>query len=68
MISQQVAKYCARGIIRYLNGDSEQFAKLVSKAIIQYEIEEEKRNAIVTLGEILPDNIKQRMYDIARTA
>jgi len=32
----QVLKYCARGIVRYLAGDMEQFRQLVDKAMKLY--------------------------------
>lgn len=33
----QVLEYCARGIVRYLAGDMEQFRQLVDKAMKLYE-------------------------------
>ena len=53
-------EYCARAVVRYLNGDFKLFEKYRNKAI---EIYEEEKN-IVTIGEMIPRQTREKLYEM----
>ena len=53
-------EYCARAVIRHLNGDIGLFKKYRDKAITIYE---EEKN-IVTIGDVIPREIKIKLYEM----
>ncbi len=53
-------KYCARAVVRHLNGDMNLFNIYRNKAIQIYEEE----NGIVTIGELIPAEIKVKLYEM----
>ena len=56
----EALEYCARAVIRHLNGDFKLFEKYRNKAIEIYE--EEK--SIVTIGEMIPNSTKEKLYEM----
>ncbi len=53
-------KYCARAIIRHLNGDI-----TLSKEYEKRAIEElEKEQSICSIGEMIPDKTKKKLYKL----
>lgn len=53
-------KYCARAVIRYLNGDMDLFKSYTRKAMKIYENEK----CICSIGEIVPATTKRKMYEM----
>lgn len=53
-------EYCARAVIQHLNGNLELFKKYRDMAIKFYE----KEKNIVTVGEMLSDRTKEKLYDM----
>ncbi|WP_069649653.1 hypothetical protein [Caloranaerobacter ferrireducens] len=60
-----VNRYCVRGVIRYLNGDIEEFRRLRNMALQIYEEEEYNRKSICTIGELTPAFVKNKIYQLA---
>jgi len=59
-MSIEAIEYCARAVIRHLNGDVGLFKKYRDKAIAIYE---EEKN-IVTIGDLIPGEIKIKLYEM----
>lgn len=57
-MSIEVERYCARAIIRHLNGDKRLFYTYVYKAMKIYENEK----CIATVGELIDKDIKSKLY------
>lgn len=53
-------KYCARAVIRYLNGDMDLFKSYTNKAMKLYEQEKN----ITTVEEMIPTNTKIKLYEM----
>lgn len=60
-MSPEVAKWCYRGIVRYLNGDINLFLTYVDKAKQIYEEEERKMHLYIPLYELIPTHIIREM-------
>ncbi len=58
-MTKDVFEYCLRAVIRHLNGDFEQFENYVNTAMHFYE----KENCIATIGELVPDATKEKIYE-----
>lgn len=56
----ETIEYCARAVVRHLNGDFKLFEKYRNKAI---EIYEEEKN-IVTIGEMIPRQTREKLYEM----
>ncbi len=52
-------EYCARAIIQHLNGDFKLFKKYRDKAIELYE-----KGNTVTIGELIPTEIREKLYEM----
>lgn len=53
-------EYCARAIIRHLNGDLKLFEEYRDKAIEIYEEE----NNICSIEEMIPGSTKEKLYKL----
>ncbi len=53
-------EYCARAVIRYLNGDMKLFYSYVHKAMRIYEQEK----CIATIEELVDKQTKDRLYEL----
>lgn len=53
-------EYCARAVIRHLNGDFKLFEKYRDKAIEMHENE----LCLCSIGEIIPRQIKRKLYEM----
>jgi hypothetical protein len=53
-------KYCARAVIRHLNGDIEKFERYRDLAMHAYE----KERCITTIGELISATTKKKMYEM----
>lgn len=53
-------EYCARAVIRYLNGDMDLFKTYTRKAIKIYEQEK----CMVAIGEMIPRQTREKMYEM----
>lgn len=59
-MSYTVEEYCARAVIRYLNGDMKLFYSYVHKAMRIYEQEK----YIATIEELIGSETKNRLYEL----
>ena len=59
-MSIEVMKYCARAVVRHLNGDMNLFYTYRDKAMKIYEQE----NCICSIGEMIPTTTKRKMYEM----
>lgn len=53
-------EYCARAIIRHLNGDLKLFEEYKDKAIETYHREQ----CICSIGEMIPGSTKEKLYKL----
>lgn len=53
-------EYCARAIIRHLNGDLKLFEEYRDKAIQTYEEEQ----CVCSIGEMISDKTKEKLYKL----
>lgn len=56
----EAIEYCARAVVRHLNGDMKLFEKYRDKAIQIYEEEKD----ICSIEEMIPTNIKIKLYEM----
>lgn len=56
----EALEYCARAVIRYLNGDMDLFKSYTNKAMKLYEQEKN----ITTVEEMIPTNTKIKLYEM----
>lgn len=59
-MSIDVMKYCARAVIRHLNGDMNLFRTYTKKAMKIYEREQ----CICNIGEMIPGSTKRKLYEM----
>lgn len=59
-MSIDLDRYCARAVIRYLNGGMNLFYTYVNKAMKIYEQEK----CIATISELIDNNTKYRLYEM----
>lgn len=59
-INMSYEEYCARAVIRYLNGDMKLFYSYVHKAMRIYEQEK----YIATIEELIGSETKNRLYEL----
>ena len=59
-MSIEAIKYCARAVVRHLNGDLDLFKSYTRKAMKIYEQEK----CICSIGEIVPAATKRKMYEM----
>ena len=59
-MTKQALKYCARAVVRYLDGDMDLFDKYVQMALMIHE----KETSIATVGELVPERTKQKLYEM----
>jgi hypothetical protein len=59
-MTYEVEKYCARAIIRHLNGNKDLFYTYIHKAMKIYENEK----CIATVGELIDKNTKTKLYEM----
>jgi len=59
-VSTEAIKYCARAVVRHLNGDMNLFRAYTRKAMKIYENEK----CICSIGEIVPATTKRKMYEM----
>ena len=59
-MSIEALEYCARAVIRHLNGDLDLFKSYTRKAMKIYEQEK----CICSIGEIVPTTTKRKMYEM----
>ena len=57
-MSIEALEYCARAVIRHLNGDMDLFKTYTNKAMKIYEQEAN----ITTIEEMIPNNTKIKLY------
>ena len=53
-------EYCARAVVRYLNGDMDLFKSYTNKAMKIYEQE----NCIAAIGEMVPRQTREKLYEM----
>lgn len=59
-MSIEAIEYCARAVIRHLNGDMDLFKTYTRKAIKIYEQEK----CICSIGEMVPRQTREKMYEM----
>lgn len=65
MLSNKVLEHSIKAIVQNLNGNIDAFKRLSNMAYKQYKLDEYNRKCIVTIGEVTPTQIKNKMYKIA---
>lgn len=58
-MNNDILKYCMRGIIRYLNGDIDEFNSYKNKAMKIYHNE-----YVITIEDLIPKDIKIKLYEM----
>lgn len=53
-------EYCARAVVRYLNGDMDLFKTYTRKAMEIYETEKD----MATVGELIPGTTRKKLYEM----
>ena len=59
-MSIEAIKYCARAVVRHLNGDTDLFKTYAREATKAYKQEQ----CIATLEEIIPTTTKIKLYEM----
>ena len=59
-MSIEALEYCARAVIRHLNGDLDLFKSYTRKAMKIYEQEK----CIADIGEMIPTTTKIKLYEM----
>jgi len=60
---QELNLYIFRSVIRHLNGDFTESKRLISMASKAYKEEEYNRRCICTIGEVIPEKVKEEMWE-----
>ena len=59
-MSIEAIEYCARAVVRHLNGDMNLFRAYTRKAMKIYEQEK----YIATVGEMIPEQTRRKLYEM----
>ena len=59
-MSIEALEYCARAVVRHLNGNMKLFYTYTNKAMQIYE----REGCIATVEEIIPRQTKERLYEM----
>lgn len=59
-MTEQALEYCARAVVRHLDGDMDLFDKYVQMALMIHK----KETSIATVGELVPEGTKRKLYEM----